>query len=466
MFKKKEKKNNTLMIEGPIWKNILVFSIPLILGNLFQQCYNIVDSIIVSNVVGKEALAAVGSSGAVLQLLIGFCIGVSAGAGVVTSQFYGAKDSEGVRKTVHTTLAISVVAGLILTVVGVFSAPYILKWMGTPAEVYDMSCQYLQVFFGGIVFSVIYNMAAGILNAVGNSRRSLIYLIIAAISNIVLDILLVAVLKWGVIGAAIATDASQLISCIFIIRFLTKSKDTYRVNIKDIRFYDRLPARILMLGLPTGFQSVIISLSNVIVQAAVNSFGSDMMAGFAAYNKVDGFAFLPIMSMSMAVTTFVGQNYGAQKLDRVRNGLKTTIAMSVGYSIVAGAIMMPITPYILRIFTDDVAVIAAGTVVMKYFYPFYWLLAIFNSAAGALRGVGKTLQTMIISVFSLCVCRVIWIAVVQHFAHDVGLVMSGYPITWVIGSVIFLVYMKKNNWSDSPAESLVEKSTEASSLED
>lgn len=452
MFKKKEKKNSTLMIEGPIWKNILIFSIPLILGNLFQQCYNIADSIIVSRVVGEEALAAVGSSGAVLQLLIGFCIGVSAGAGVVTSQFYGAKDGEEVRKTVHTTLAISIVAGLILTVVGVFSAPYILKWMGTPEEVYDMSCQYLQVFFGGIIFSVVYNMAAGILNAVGNSRRSLVYLIIAAISNIVLDILFVAVLKWGVIGAAAATDASQMISCIFIIRFLTKSKDTYRVNIKDIRFYDRLPARILKLGLPTGFQSVIISFSNVIVQAAVNSFGPDVMAGFAAYNKIDGFAFLPIMSMSMAVTTFVGQNYGAQKLDRVRDGLKTTMKMSVGYAIAAGAIMLPITPYILRIFTDSMAVIAAGTVIMKYFYPFYWLLAIFNAAAGALRGVGKTLQTMIISVFSLCVCRVIWIAAVQHFAHDVGLVMSGYPITWIIGSGIFLIYMKKKNWSEIPAE--------------
>lgn len=446
MFKKREKTDNTLMTSGTIWKKIVAFAIPLILGNLFQQFYNIVDTIIVGNVVGKEALAAVGSSGAVLQLLIGFFIGVSAGSGIVTSQSYGAKDEEGLRKTVHTTIALSIISGILLTIIGILTVPTILKWMGTPAEVYDLACTYLRVFFAGCGFSAVYNMSAGILNAVGNSKRSLRYLIIAALSNVVLDIIFVAVFKWGVVGAAIATDISQLISCIFILQFLAKSKEPYGIRFREIRLYEHLPKKILLLGLPSGAQNVIISMSNVIVQTAVNSFGSDVMAGFAAYNKVDGFVFLPIMSLSMAITTFVGQNYGANRLDRVKEGFKSTVYMSCIYSIVTGVIMIFLTPYVLRIFTQDPKVLEAGTFVMYFFYPFYWILSLFNTAAGAIRGIGKTMQTMIISVFSLCIVRVIWIFAVQGFTHSLGLVMSGYPITWVVGSLIFIVYMKKSNW--------------------
>lgn len=265
------------------------FSIPLILGNLFQQLYNIVDSIIVGNVVGSSALAAVGASGAIIQLLVGFCIGASAGAGVVTSQYYGARDDEGVRKAVHTTIAISIAAGAILSIIGVLTAPLILDIMGTPEEVFDQASDYLRVFFAGIIFSVIYNMSAGILNAVGNSRRSLIYLIIAAVSNIFLDILFVAVFKMGVVGAAIATDISQLISCIFILRFMRRSKESYRIRLRDVRFYDNLLEKIVKIGLPTGVQNIVISLSNVVVQSGVNSFGATVMASYAAFNKIDGF---------------------------------------------------------------------------------------------------------------------------------------------------------------------------------
>ena len=259
-------KKSTVMTEGVIWKEILFFSIPLILGNLFQQLYNTVDSIIVGNYIGSEALAAVGSSSSIINLLIGFCIGASAGAGVVISQFYGAGDKNGLRKAVHTTVAISIAAGVILTVAGIALAPVILRAMGTPAEVFREAVVYLQVYFGGIVFSVIYNMSAGILNAVGNSRRSLVYLMIAAFSNIVLDILFVIVLKMGIVGAALATDISQLLSCVFIILYLVKSKEVYHVNIKEIRFYDNLLSKIIRIGLPTGIQNIVISFSNVIVQ--------------------------------------------------------------------------------------------------------------------------------------------------------------------------------------------------------
>ena len=271
-------KKSTVMTEGSIWKKILFFSIPLILGNLFQQLYNTVDSIIVGNYIGSEALAAVGSSGSLINLLIGFCIGASAGAGVVIAQFYGAQDREGVRKAVHTTIAIAIAAGAVLTVVGIVATPILLKAMGTPQEVFDQASIYLKVYFGGILFSVVYNMSAGILNAVGNSKRSLVYLMIAATSNIFLDLLFVVVLKMGIVGVAIATDISQLLSCIFIILFLVRSEDVYRVKLKDIRCYDNLLGKILKIGLPTGVQNIVISLSNVIVQSSVNSFGAVAMA--------------------------------------------------------------------------------------------------------------------------------------------------------------------------------------------
>lgn len=438
------------MTSGTIWKEILLFSIPLVLGNLFQQLYNIVDSIIVGNVVGSTALAAVGASGAIIQLLVGFCIGASAGAGVVTSQYYGARDDEGVRKAVHTTIAISIAAGAILSVIGVLTAPLILDIMGTPEEVFDQASDYLRVFFAGIIFSVIYNMSAGILNAVGNSRRSLIYLIIAAVSNIFLDILFVAVLKMGVVGAAIATDISQLISCIFILRFMRRSKESYKIRLRDIRFYDNLLSKIVKIGLPTGIQNIVISLSNVVVQSGVNSFGATVMASYAAFNKIDGFILLPILSMSMAATTFAGQNYGAKEFERVHKGMKVSIGMGAVYAVVAGALMLIFAPYIIRIFTGEQAVIDYGIYMMKYMYPFYWIIAIFHIATGTIRGVGKTLQAMIMSICSLCAARILWIWGSFQFAHELYLLLLGYPITWVIGAVMMLIYIKKGNWLVEP----------------
>ena len=443
-------KNNTLMTSGTIWKEILLFSIPLILGNLFQQLYNIVDSIIVGNVVGSSALAAVGASGAIIQLLVGFCIGASAGAGVGTSQYDGARDDEGVRKAVHTTIAISIAAGAILSIIGVLTAPLILDIMGTPEEVFDQASDYLRVFFAGIIFSVIYNMSAGILNAVGNSRRSLIYLIIAAVSNIFLDILFVAVFKMGVVGAAIATDISQLISCIFILRFMRRSKESYRIRLRDVRFYDNLLEKIVKIGLPTGVQNIVISLSNVVVQSGVNSFGATVMASYAAFNKIDGFILLPILSMSMAATTFAGQNYGAREFDRVHKGMKVSIGMGAVYAVVAGALMLIFAPYIIRIFTGEQAVIDYGIYMMKYMYPFYWIIAIFHIATGTIRGVGKTLQAMVMSICSLCAVRILWIWGSFQFAHKLYLLLLGYPITWVIGAIMMLIYIKKGKWLEDP----------------
>ena len=373
------------MTEGSIWKKILFFSIPLILGNLFQQLYNTVDSIIVGNYIGSEALAAVGSSGSLINLLIGFCIGASAGAGVVIAQFYGAQDREGVRKAVHTTIAIAIAAGAVLTVVGIVATPILLKAMGTPQEVFDQASIYLKVYFGGILFSVVYNMSAGILNAVGNSKRSLVYLMIAATSNIFLDLLFVVVLKMGIVGVAIATDISQLLSCIFIILFLVRSEDVYRVKLKDIRCYDNLLGKILKIGLPTGVQNIVISLSNVIVQSSVNSFGAVAMAGFAAYIKVDGFNILPVLSFSMAATTFVGQNVGAGRLDRVKKGMYVSVAMGIIYTVCTGILLLTFAPQVIGVFTQNGKVVEYGVYIMKFFCPFYWMLGILHILSATIR---------------------------------------------------------------------------------
>ena len=439
-------KKSTVMTEGAIWKEILFFSIPLILGNLFQQLYNTVDSIIVGNWIGSEALAAVGSSGAIINLLLGFCIGASAGAGVVVSQFFGAGNREGVRKAVHTTLAIAVAAGAILTVAGVVTTPMILRAMDTPQEVFEQSSQYLQVYFGGIFFSVIYNMSAGILNAVGKSRRSLIYLIIAAVSNIFLDIFFVVILKMGIIGAALATDISQLLSCIFILGFLMRSQESYHVRLRDIRFYDNLLGRILKIGLPTGFQNIVISISNVIVQSSVNSFGAVVMAGYAAYVKVDGFNILPVLSFSMAASTFAGQNVGAGKYDRVKKGMWVSTGMGVGYTIISGILLLMFAPQVIGVFSGKPDVVQYGIYVMKFFCPFYWLLGFLHVMAGTVRGTGKTFQTMVVFLVSLCVCRVIWIWAVLRIDHKLSYVMTAYPVTWLIGAVLIALYVWKGKW--------------------
>lgn len=439
-------KKSTVMTEGSIWKKILFFSIPLILGNLFQQLYNTVDSIIVGNYIGSEALAAVGSSGSLINLLIGFCIGASAGAGVVIAQFYGAQDREGVRKAVHTTIAIAIAAGAVLTVVGIVATPILLKVMGTPQEVFDQASIYLKVYFGGILFSVVYNMSAGILNAVGNSKRSLVYLMIAATSNIFLDLLFVVVLKMGIVGAAIATDISQLLSCIFIILFLVRSEDVYRVKLKDIRCYDNLLGKILKIGLPTGVQNIVISLSNVIVQSSVNSFGAVAMAGFAAYIKVDGFNILPVLSFSMAATTFVGQNVGAGRLDRVKKGMYVSVAMGIIYTVCTGILLLTFAPQVIGVFTQNGKVVEYGVYIMKFFCPFYWMLGILHILAGTIRGTGKTMQAMVVFLFSLCIFRVLWIWGAMSVSHKIGGVMLGYPLSWLVGLVMILIYVWKGNW--------------------
>lgn len=436
----------TMMTEGAIWKKILLFSIPLILGNLFQQLYNTVDSIIVGNYLGSHALAAVGSAGSFINLLIGFCVGTSAGAGVVISQAFGAEDKERVSKAVHTTVAIAMTAGIIVTIAGVLLAPIVHTIMGTPAEIYDDAVTYLRVYFGGMFFSVLYNMTAGILNAVGNSKRSLIYLMIAAFSNIFLDLFFVVVLKMGIVGVALATNISQFLSCVFIIGYLLKTNEVYKLKIREIRFHGHLVSKIIKIGLPTGIQNIVIAVSNVIIQSGINSFGTVVMAGFASYVKIDGFNFLPVMSFSMAATTFTGQNIGAGKIDRVKKGMKISLAMGMGYAMATGLLLYNLAPYAMGIFTKDPEVVACGVYLMKFFCPFYWILAFIHVMAGTIRGTGKTLPPMIIILVSLCLFRIIWIATVVPLIGEVyGLIMV-YPLSFVVGAILTILYAKFGKW--------------------
>ena len=434
---------------GSIPKTLLRFAFPMICGNLLQQLYNTADSIIVGNFVGSNALAAVGSSGSPIFLLIGFSQGIAVGAGVVVAQFLGAKDRKEAQEAVHTSLALATILGLILTVGGILVSRSLLTAMDTPAEVLEDAVLYMQLYFGGVLFSVVYNMAAGILNAAGNSQRSLIYLGVASVTNIILDLVLIAGLKMGVAGAAIATDISQLVSCVLSMRFLMRVNDDYRVTAKEIKVHKKMAARIIKVGLPTGIQNMVISLSNILVQASVNGYGAAAMAGFAAYMKVDGFNILPIMSFSMAATTFVGQNYGAGKLDRVKKGMWVTVAMSFFYTVLTGILLLAFQSPIMHLFTQDETVVAFGCTAMHYFCPFYWELGILHGLAGTVRGTGKTIPPMVVLLVSLCVFRIFWIQFALGFFAGIDGIFILYPVSWGLGAVLMVLYAWKGHWMEA-----------------
>lgn len=445
----KSKKTNgstLLMTEGNIWKLLIVFSIPLILGNLLQQMYNTADSIIVGNFVGSNGLAAVGSGTALINLIIAFAQGAAVGAGVVVSQYLGANKKEQIKISVHTSMCIAIILGVILSLLGVFLSPTLLEMMKTPKEVFKDSALYLQIFCGGLIFNVIYNMATGILNAAGNSRKPLVYLAVASVTNIILDLLLIGVFKLGVMGAAIATDISQALSCILAVGYLLRVKSDYKLYIKELKINKDIAIKIIKIGLPTAIQNMVISFSNVLVQSSVNAYGATAMAGYAAYLKIDGFNILPVLSISMAVTTFTGQNVGANKLDRVKKGMYTALIMGIIYTVFIGAVLLLTSHTVLGFFTPDENVIKYGQIAMKYFCPFYFLLGILNILAGTVRGAGKGVPPMLILLFSMCVFRILWIKIALAFYDSIDGVFILYPISWVVGAVLMAIYTKFGKW--------------------
>lgn len=441
-----EQTKTTMMTEGSVVKNILFFSVPLILGNLLQQLYNTVDSIIVGNYVGSNALAAIGSSTSLVYLLIAFSQGVSVGAGVVISQRLGRKNKEGVQISVHTALALAGILGIILTVGGILFSKEILLWMNTPEEVLMDAVTYLRLYSAGMVFNVVYNMAAGILNAAGNSRRSLGYLAIASVTNLILDLVFIVGIKMGIAGAAIATNIGQMISCLLAIWFLVRTQTDYKVYLNKIKIHKSTAGLIIKIGLPTGFQNMVISLSNILVQSSVNSFGANAMAGFGAYMKVDGFNVLPVTSFGMAATTFVGQNYGAGKLERVKRGMWITLGIGIFYTITTGILLLTFSETIMQLFSHDPAVIAYGQQAMRFWCPFYWVLSILHALSGTVRGTGKGIPPMIVLLISLCLFRVLWVQFVMPNIASIEGIFMLYPISWAIGSGLMILYTWKGQW--------------------
>lgn len=442
----KNNKNTLLMTQGNIWKLLITFSIPLIIGNLLQQMYNTADSIIVGNFVGSNGLAAVGSGTALINLIIAFAQGASVGAGVVVSQYIGADKKDKIKISVHTSICISIILGLILSLLGIFASPSLLIMMKTPKVVLKSSILYLQIYCGGLIFNVIYNMATGILNAAGNSKKPLVYLAIASFTNIILDLLFIKIFKLGVMGAAIATDISQAISCILAIGFLLKVKSDYKLYIKDLKINKETAVKIIKIGLPTAIQNMVISFSNVLVQSSVNAYGATAMAGYAAYLKIDGFNILPVLSISMAVTTFTGQNVGANRLDRVKKGMYSSLIMVLVYTIFIGAVLLIFSHQVLGLFTHSAKVIMYGQLAMKYFCPYYFLLGILNVFAGTVRGAGKGIPPMIILLFSMCIFRILWIKIALPFYSSIDGVFILYPISWLVGAILMILYTKFGKW--------------------
>lgn len=434
------------MTEGNIWKLLIIFSIPLILGNLLQQMYNTADSIIVGNFVGSNGLAAVGSGTALINLIIAFSQGAAVGAGVIVSQNLGARDKQKTKLAVHTAMCIAIILGVILSAIGVIFSRDLLIWMKTPKSVLKDSVLYLQIYCGGLIFNVIYNMATGILNAAGNSKRPLIYLAIASVTNIILDLVFIKALKWGVKGAAIATDISQALSCVLAVGYLLRVNSNYKLIVKELKIHGNTAKQIIRVGLPTAIQNMVISFSNVLVQSSVNSYGATAMAGYAAYLKIDGFNILPVLSISMAVTTFTGQNVGAKKPDRIKKGMWNALIMGVVYTVIIGVVILLTSHTVLGLFTKDNEVITYGQLAMKYFCPFYFLLGILNILAGTVRGAGKGVPPMLILLFSMCIFRILWIKIALPFYSTIDGVFILYPISWFVGMVLMIIYTKFGKW--------------------
>lgn len=443
---KEKSKNRGLMTEGVIWKEILLFSIPLLLGNLFQQLYNAVDSVVVGNYIGAQALAAVGSSAPVINLLVSFFMGLAVGAGVIISRYFGARKKEELHIAVHTSLALTFAAGLVMTLIGVLISPYVLQWVGTPSDVMESSVLYLRIYFLGILSVMVYNMGSGILRAVGDSRNPLYFLIVSSVTNIILDMLFVIVFHMGIAGVGWATLIAQTISAVLTMLLLMRTKEEYQVKLKHIRFHKHMLYEIVRLGLPSGLQNAIVSFSNVIVQSNINAFGSLAMAGCGSYTKIDGFAILPVMSYSMALTTFTGQNMGAKKYDRVKQGAKTGILMSVITIVCISALLLMLGPNVLAIFSSDPTVIKYGLYMMHVLAPGYIFLAISHAFNGIIRGAGITTVPMIVMVTCWCGLRMAWILTSVPLFHDIGVVFMGWPLTWIASALWLFLYYRKGKW--------------------
>lgn len=433
--------------EGVIWKQLLFFFFPILFGTFFQQLYNTTDAVIVGNFVGKEALAAVGGPAATLiNLLIGFFTGLSSGATVIISQYYGAKKQEDVKRTVHTAIALSIAGGAVIMVLGFLFSGAALRAMNTPEEILALSAVYMRIYFIGVIPSLIYNMGSGILRAVGDSKRPLYFLILSCVANIVLDILFVTVLKMGVVGVAVATALSQVFSALLVTAALMRTEDSYRLYMKEIRFSPELLHKIIRIGLPAGIQSTMYSASNLIIQSSINSFGTDTIAAWTAYGKIDGIFWMIMGAYGVAITTFAGQNFGAGKYDRIKKSVRICLGMAAFTSVLLSVIVLVGGRVFFRLFTDDTNVVSIGLGMMRVISPSYVTYICIEILGGTTRGCGDAVLPMLMTCVGICVLRVVWVLVVVPLRPEMSTVAFSYPLTWSATSLLFIVYYLRGNW--------------------
>ena len=439
-----QKRPANAITEGVIWKQLMIFFFPILLGTFFQQLYNTADAMIVGRFVGKEALSAVGgTTSTIINLIIGFFVGLASGATVIISQFYGARQRENVSRAVHTAIALAIAGGALLTVVGIAVAPWALRLLNTPEEVMGHAQTYMRIYFAGTIGNLIFNIGSGILRAIGDSKRPLYVLIACTCANIVLDLFLVLVIPMGVAGAGIATILSQFISAVLVLWLLARSGEDMRVHVKRIKLHPDLLARIFRIGLPAGLQSVFYSLSNMVIQSSVNSFGTNVMAGWTVYGKVDGLFWMMMNAFGIAITAFVGQNYGARQYARVKKSVRVWLAIAFGASIFLSLVIYLFGGLITGRFTDDPAVVLQSRDIIDFMVPYFVTYVCIEILSGALRGAGDSLRPMLMVCFGVCGVRVLWIMLLVPIFHTFNWVMASYPVSWALTSILFVIYYKK-----------------------
>ena len=433
--------------EGVIWKQLLKFFFPIMIGTFFQQLYNTADAIIVGQFLGKAALAATGGSTAVLfNLFVMFFTNLSSGASVVISQYYGAKKSQEVQDTLHTAIALALTSGLILTVIGILGTPIALQLMNSPADVYPLATTYLQCYFTGIISVLIYNIGSAILRAVGDSKRPLYYLIVSCFINIVLDLLFVAVIPWGIAGAAYATVIAQTISAILVMYRLISTDQIYKLYPKKIRFHWGLLKRIVSIGLPAGIQGSMFSISNLIIQSTLNGLGTDVIAAWTSFSKLNNIFWMGSNAFGIAIMTFSGQNYGAGHFDRIKKSSNICLLMHTIYTAAMMTFFLLCGRYFLLMFTSDQAVLTFGQQIIWGMVPYYIGYIFVEIYSGAIRGTGHTLIPMLLTLFGTCILRILWILLYIPSHRTLAGVLISYPFSWIFTSVLFIVYYHRGKW--------------------
>ena len=440
------KRENVNLTEGVIWKSLLTFTLPLLLSALLQQLYNTVDLLIVGRFAGKIDMAAIGASGAITVLVVALFMGLSTGASVLVAQHYGAKDRAALSKVVHTNFAIALYGGLVLTIFTVIFTPQFLAWIDTPPEVMGPAVRYMRILFAGLIPVMVYNMGSAVLRSVGDSVRPFNFLAIAAGLNIVLDLIFVGAFKMGAVGAGIATVLAQSVSGILVLLSLLKTTDIYRLRMKRIRFHKETLNHIVAIGLPAAVSGGLISLSNVIIQAQINVFGAQAIAGVAAASRVDGFVFTSLEAFALAITTFVGQNIGAKKPKRLKSGIITALVMTLLFVASVSSILVIFRTPLMKIFTSEKDVIFYGTKMIVILAPFYVIFSVTEVLSGAIRGSGTAVPIMIITLIGMFIIRLGWVFIAMPMYKTIDIICWSYPISWVFTCIMTLIYYFKGKW--------------------